>query len=277
MNNQRLRQGWVESKWTRVDGIRMHARVSVNPVPANAPNVVMIHGIGISSRYFMPTALLLSPECRVHIPDLPGFGLSEKPKEKVRVKGLSDWLAAWMRAYGLESAGIIGNSFGCQVGADFARRHPELAQCLVLVGPTTDPRGSSLMAQLRRWRQNDPHEPIEKRYICWRDYLDCGLGQVARSFRASLADHIEGNLPHIQAPALVVRGSRDPIVPQRWAEEATRLLPNGRLVVVPGAYHTVNFSSPLELVRVMRPFFREHLKPGRKPVNRTTFSTTQAV
>jgi hypothetical protein len=41
------RQGWVESKWTKVDGITMHGRVSVNPVPVDAPNVVMIHGIGI--------------------------------------------------------------------------------------------------------------------------------------------------------------------------------------------------------------------------------------
>jgi hypothetical protein len=31
----------------------------------------------------------------------------------------------------------------------------------------------------------------------------------------------------------------------------------GRLVVIPGAYHTVNFSSPLELVRVMVPFLKE--------------------
>jgi pimeloyl-ACP methyl ester carboxylesterase len=274
-----LRRGWVESKWTKVNGITMHGRVSVNPVPVDAPNVVMIHGIGISSRYFLPTAVLLSPECRVLIPDLPGFGLSEKPKGdgELHVKGLSDWLAAWTRAYGLESAGIIGNSFGCQIAADFARRYPQMVECVVLVGPTTDPQGSSLREQLRRWHQNDPHEPIEKRYICWRDYLDCGLGQVVRSFRASLADHIEGNLPHVKAPTLVVRGSRDPIVPLRWAEEATRLLPNGKLVVIPGAYHTVNFSSPLELVRVIRPFFREHLKPGRKPVNSNTFSTTQAV
>ena len=54
-----------------------------------------------------------------------------------------------------------------------------------------------------------------------------------------------------------MRGSNDPIVPQRWAEEATRLLPQGRLAVVPGAFHTVNFSSPLELVRVMVPFLAE--------------------
>jgi hypothetical protein len=50
-----------------------------------------------------------------------------------------------------------------------------------------------------------------------------------------------------------VRGERDAIVSQAWVEEVTRLLPGGRLVVVPGA-HTINYSAPRELVRVVRPF-----------------------
>ena len=58
-------------------------------------------------------------------------------------------------------------------------------------------------------------------------------------------------------PTLVVRGSRDQIVPQRWAEEAARLLPMGRLVVIPGAAHTANYSAPMELAHVTRAFLSE--------------------
>ena len=71
-----------------------------------------------------------------------------------------------------------------------------------------------------------------------------------------LADKIEEKLPYIQAPTLVVRGSNDPVVPQRWAEEVTRLLPHGSLRVIPGAAHTINYSAPVEFVRVMQPFLR---------------------
>ncbi|HEX2088386.1 MAG TPA: alpha/beta fold hydrolase [Actinomycetota bacterium] len=56
------------------------------------------------------------------------------------------------------------------------------------------------------------------------------------------------------APTLVVRGSRDMMVPQRWAEEAAALLPNGRLAVVPGAAHCVNYSAPQPFVDVLRRF-----------------------
>ena len=106
--------------------------------------------------------------------------------------------------------------------------------------------------------KNNPGEPFEHKIVSYRDYIDCGIPRILETFAISLRDHIEANLPHIQAPTLIVRGANDPIVPQRWAEEATRLLPNGRLVVIPGAFHTVNLSSPLELVRVLRPFLREY-------------------
>lgn len=75
--------------------------------------------------------------------------------------------------------------------------------------------------------------------------------------RNALADRIVDKLPRIQSPALVVRGSRDPIVTQAWAEEVTRLLPQGRLEVVPGATHTMTFKYPRELADVVLPFVLE--------------------
>jgi 2-hydroxy-6-oxonona-2,4-dienedioate hydrolase len=51
----------------------------------------------------------------------------------------------------------------------------------------------------------------------------------------------------VAVPVLVVRGSRDRIVSQAWAEAVTRLLPDARLVVIPGVAHVINFSYPAEL------------------------------
>ena len=75
--------------------------------------------------------------------------------------------------------------------------------------------------------------------------------------RKGLDNRIELNLPHVTAPTLVVRGSRDAIVPQRWAEQATRLLPNGRLVTLDGAAHTINYSQPARLFAAIWPFLAE--------------------
>lgn len=262
------RAGWIESKWSRVGGLRMHARVSVSPARHDRPAVVLVHGIGITSRYWVPTSVLLAPYFRNYAPDLPGFGLSDKPERTQTLRELSDWLAKWIRSFGLSRPALVGNSFGCQIVADVAVRHPDLVSRAVLIGPTTDPQGRSAVEQIARWRRNNPGEPFAHKIVSLRDYIDCGVRRVVETFKYSLQDHIEEKLPYVRVPTLVVRGSRDPIVPQRWAERATRLLPEGRLVVVPGAYHTVNFSAPLELVRVMVPFLRErrgiaHRRPRR--------------
>jgi pimeloyl-ACP methyl ester carboxylesterase len=244
----------------------MHARVPARALPRNAPVVVLVHGIGVSSRYMIPTAIKLAETCKVYAPDLPGFGLSGKPSKILDVPALSDALAAWMRALRLPRAALLGNSFGCQIIAEFGVRHPALITRAVLQGPTIDPRARSAARQILRWALNSPFEPA----VAWtslgsvvrQDYRDAGVRRVIATFGRALADRIEDKLPRLQAPTLVVRGARDPIVPQRWAEEAVRLLPRGRLVVVPGAAHTMCFTSPDELACVVRAFLDADRRPS---------------
>jgi 2-hydroxy-6-oxonona-2,4-dienedioate hydrolase len=246
--------GRLSSEWIRAEGLLMHARVSVDPTPSSSLPLVLVHGIGVASRFMVPVAELLAPYHRVYAPDLPGFGKSEKPAHALSLVELTDALAWWMREIGLESAAFLGNSFGCQIVADLALRYPELVERVVLQGPTMDPRARTARQQLIRWLRNSRQEPLSHGLISAREYPRCGFRRLIKTFRYALEDRIEEKLPHVRVPALVVRGSRDPIVPQRWAEEATRLLPMGRLAVIPGAPHTVVYDAPLDLARVVRPF-----------------------
>ena len=114
----------VTSAWTEVDGLLIHSRVSVGSPPA-APVVVLVHGFIISSRYMAPLAERLSPSFNVYAPDLPGFGWSESPRRLLGLDELANSLVAWMAAVDLPSVSLLGNSFGCQVIAEFAARYPE--------------------------------------------------------------------------------------------------------------------------------------------------------
>jgi pimeloyl-ACP methyl ester carboxylesterase len=69
------------------------------------------------------------------------------------------------------------------------------------------------------------------------DYRDAGPRRVWATYRLALRDRIEDKLPRIVVPALVLRGARDLIVPQRWAETVAGLLPAGELVVTPSGAH----------------------------------------
>jgi 2-hydroxy-6-oxonona-2,4-dienedioate hydrolase len=250
--------GQVASRWTRVRGRRVHVRVSTHPVPPGAPTVVLVHGLVVSSRYMVPTLLRLARTCRVLAPDLPGFGRSDKPpRPPENMSDIADALADWMEAAGLERALFLGNSLGCQTLADFAARYPERTEGLVLQGPTMDAEARSVREQLWRWLVNSMRERSAQLPLLVHDYWEAGLPRFLDSFRMALRDRIEDKLPQVEAPTLVVRGSRDPIVSQRWAEQVTGLLPRGRLAVIPGGTHTLNFAAPLELVRVLQPFLRE--------------------
>ena len=235
----------------------MHARVSTTPAPAGSPAVVLVHGLVVSSRYMVPTAERLAPHHKVYAPDLPGFGRSEKPSSVLDVSGLSHSLAAWMEAVGIGSAVLVGNSVGCQVIADLALRHPERVERAVLQGPTMDPEARTAFRQAARLALDGTREPLSLLPIMLLDYLSAGLRRSFATFQYALEDPIEEKLPRVRVPTLVVRGERDPIVPQRWAEGVARLLPEGRLVVVPGAAHTMNYGGPSELARVVRAFVRE--------------------
>jgi len=246
----------VGTVWTVVDGTRMHARVSEGP--GDKPAVVLVHGLVVSGRYMIPTLERLAVYHRVYAPDLPGFGKSGKPARALDVHGLSDALAGWMRKLGLERAALVGNSMGCQIIAELAGRHLDLVERIVLQGPTMDPRARSALRQIGRLLLDAPLEPPSLMPIELRDYVSAGTRRAWRTFRHALADRIEEKLPRVRVPALVVRGSRDLVCPQRWAEEAAGLLPEGRLVVLPGAAHAVNYSASEEFVRTIGPFLYEN-------------------
>ena len=253
--------GRTKSRWAVVDGLRMHSRVAAKPAPGNAPAVVLVHGLVVSSRYMIPALSRLAADHNVYAPDLPGFGRSEKPPRALSVPGLARALDGWMEATGLESAVLVGNSMGCQVIAELAIRNPARVEKAVLQGPTMDPGARNLPQQVARLALDALLEPPSLLLIEGLDLLTAGPLRALHTFRHAAEDRIEERLPMLGAPTLVLHGTLDPIVPLRWAEEVTDLLPDGRLIVVPKAAHAVNYNAPSELARHVREFIREEARP----------------
>jgi 2-hydroxy-6-oxonona-2,4-dienedioate hydrolase len=238
--------------WTDTAAGRVHARVGGETL--DGLPVVLVHGMVISSRYMVPTALELASLSPVYAIDLPGYGDSVKPRAILGLRELADALAAWMDAMRFPSAYLVANSFGCQVLAEFALRHVNRVARLVFQGPTVDPSARSVRQQLVRLIQNSSSEAPGLAWITIGDYMKAGMRRIRATIRMAIEDRIEDKLPRIVAPTLVVRGGRDPLVPQPWAEEVVRRLPRGTLRVLPGLGHAINYTAPREFVATLRPF-----------------------
>ena len=104
---------------------RMFTRVTPNE-DQGLP-VVLIHGLVMSGRAMEPLALALGRDYHVLVPDLPGFGASTLPPSApiMSVDQLADALWLWLQHNGFQRAIWVGNSFGCQILAALAVKHPQ--------------------------------------------------------------------------------------------------------------------------------------------------------
>lgn len=246
------------SVWTTVRGLRLHARVAAPPADClvvRALPVVLIPGLIVSSRNMVPTGKLLAAAgFRVVAVDLPGFGRSERGRHMFDIPVLADMLTEWLDAMNVSRADFLANSFGCQVLADFASRYPERTRRVVLTGPAMDAAARNFWRPILRLLADVFCEPVIVPTALY-DLFEIGLRDALQTYFLALRDRIEDKLPGVAAPALVIRGSCDPIAPQVWAERVAALLPGSVSVhVVPKAGHALNYSSPRKLVELAVPF-----------------------
>jgi 2-hydroxy-6-oxonona-2,4-dienedioate hydrolase len=216
--------------------------------------IVLIPGLGASSRMILPTARLLPPGRDVFVVELPGQGGSAKPDRALDLPAYAAIVAAWGKARGIERAVWLGHSFGAQVLLELAVDRPELIDRLVLVSLTVDPEARTLSGQLGRLILDASREPPRLLYVLARDYLQTGPRELVHFAGVALGDRVEEKLPAVEAPTLLVGGERDPLVPAGWTRRMEELAPRAQVVIIPGAAHAVPYSAPGDLALAVDEF-----------------------
>src|SRR4051795_10355879 len=100
--------------------------LSIDPPAVDAPVFVLVHGIGVSSRYFERLVPALAEEGRVIAVDLPGFGKARplRPRLGLSIEEFADSVAQTLDGLGLGAAVVVGHSMGTQGAASLARPRP---------------------------------------------------------------------------------------------------------------------------------------------------------
>ena len=203
-----------------VEVTAVHARLRVAGV---GPPLLLLHGLGCSSRYFQPLQRLLATDFTVYSPDLPGHGHSEKPVDRLwQLRALTEWVAAFITTLDLERPVLVGHSLGGGLAVELAARYPQLVHGLVLLAPTGVPNMPPLLGQLPRLLLDGALEPRRLFPLIVPAYLQAGVRRMLRLAIDQTRHPRRAALRRIRLPMLVLRGSRDPIVTRAAMVELAR-------------------------------------------------------
>ena len=104
----------------------------------NGKPVVFIHGSGPGVTAYANWRLVmpgLAPHYRVLAPDMVGFGYTERPDGVTyNVQTWADQVIGFMDALSIETASLVGNSFGGAIALRLVTQHPERAEKVILMG-----------------------------------------------------------------------------------------------------------------------------------------------
>lgn len=241
----------------RVDGAPVRTwttwRDGMDRVPPDERrDVVLVHGIGVSSRYFGPLASELGRRGVVHMIDLPGFGDVPHPDRRLDIEDFASVVASWLRHEGLVRPTVVGHSMGAQVVTELVAKSPELVGHVVLVGPTTDASARSAVRQGLRLARTSVHESRRTRHTIALDYLLSGVSWYARVLPSMIAYRTEERIAQSPVPVLVIRGEHDAIAPREWVRQVAAAAPDGRWAEVAGAAHAVFADHAAEVAALVR-------------------------
>lgn len=116
-----------------IRGVKLHhllipADAEEEPVP-----IIMVHGLASSMGFwYMGLAPLLSAHHQIVLYDQRGHGASSMPVKGYAPKALSSDLLDLLDYLDIESAHLVGHSYGGQVALHFAHLHSERLKSLVL-------------------------------------------------------------------------------------------------------------------------------------------------
>lgn len=291
------RRDLAEPEGTRHRQLRARDGASLHVVergPADAPTIVLLHGVTLAARFWHHQLADLGTEFRVIAPDLRGHGRSTVGSEGYGLGVLADDLLEMLEQCDVHDAVMVGHSMGGMTLLRCWADHPQQlrdrmrAQVLlstaagsVATGPATAP------LKLGRFFANKNPEiagrvaasaPGDLGYTAvrlgfgkapnplWveqvRDLLnDMAPMALTQSVLALLDHDVRSSLRTIDRPTVVMVGSHDLVTPPRQSREMADAIPGARLEIVDDAGHTI----ALERRAFLSAFLRELAHSNRGP------------
>lgn len=286
------RSRWLDVDWSRHQRWMTIAGRPVNTIVlGEGPPIVFVHGLSGSWPNWLEQLPVFGDEHRVIALDLPGFGHSPMPTERITISLYARILDELMDRLGVSAATVVGNSMGGFASTELAIAFPQRVERLVLVSAA----GISTYRH-RRVERLEPYlrrvAPMLAAYTAWTatrsDWIarraglrNLSLGVVTRhpsrlpaplaaeqirgagkpgfmqALRANIDYPIRERLPEIACPTLIVWGDEDRVIPVSDASVFEELIPDSHKVIFEDTGHMAMLERPGAFNRLLADFMAE--------------------
>ena len=274
-----------------VEGTHLHW-VEMGEASDLAP-VVLLHGLNDSHLTWKRVAHALAVDRRVLMPDLPGYGLSERSDASYELAWHAHIIVKWLASLGLEKVDVVGHSFGGGVAQTMLLECPSSIRRLVLVASgglgrevSVALRLASLPAMVELFGQR--FMGFGTRVALQRSRGGFSKGEVealcainstrgsARAFARTVRDVIDWRgqrrtffqrAEELSAlpPIAVFWGDRDQVIPIAHGTTFSECVEGVVLTPFPGCGHYLHNEQPEAFVRALREFLDDPTLLAARP------------
>lgn len=242
----------------RNDGCQLHYEEYGFGTP-----VVLLHGLGSSTRDWENQKSALAAHYKVILFDLRGHGRSDRPRENYSIEGFADDVLALLDQLQLQQVHLVGISMGGMVAFQLAVDQPQRLLSLTIVNSSPEVKVDSLASALqigKRWLFSrllsmqsigrmiskllfpEPGQVAMRDEVVERWRLNDKHAYLA-SLDAIIGWGVRGRLAAIPCPVLVIAADQDYTpVTQKAAYVAE--LPDARLLVIEDSHHATPIDQP---------------------------------
>jgi pimeloyl-ACP methyl ester carboxylesterase len=256
-----------------VNGLQLYYEIEGDGAP-----VVLIPGFAAGRWIWFKQTEELSRNFRVIIFDPRGVSASDKPEGVQTIELLADDVAHLLQTIGIESADIVGASFGGFVAQEFALKYPAMTRKLVLCctsfgGPNhVAPAPETLQALASTKGLNSEERMRANLLLAFTpEYVQTEVDEVDRvvklraanevpehiylsQLQAAMSFNTEPRLKGIKSPTLVLSGDADVIVPVQNSRNLASKIPGAQLQIIEGGSHTFFIEQAGEFNRIVTEF-----------------------
>ncbi len=237
--------------------------------------LILVHGLGASAERWINAIPYLEKDHHLIVPDLIGFGLSDKPVVDYTTDFFSDFLKKFLDSVGIKNPNIIGSSLGGQVTAEYASKNKNIKK-LILVSPSgvmkksTPALDAYIMAALYPNEANaknafemmegsglevDPS--IVESFIERMKLPNAKMAFMSTILGLKNAELITNKLQFINVPTLIIWGSADPVIPINHADGFVSSIKDCRFYRMDNCGHTPYVQDPKGFSKIVLDFLSE--------------------